>query len=188
MKRIILVGALLSCLSLPSCVVEEAQAQKTIPLTRVHEIAPTTVWSSEGMGATATLLSVGPTVMRPTTYYAGSKVIALLIPLADPKREVLYQILSDAKVFVSVTIDGKDAWPGGHYLNEDELKLYNSNNREILDKKFADFATALQEKSKPVVQPTVLVEQKIVVDANIEAKAIEKQAVIDAAKPEEDKQ
>lgn len=106
---------------------------------------------------------------------------------AQQKRQVTYSVMSDSSVFVTVTLDGKDAWPGGHYLNEEELGLYNSDNREILDKRFCDFAIALQAKSAPAEPSRQIAEQKVTVDADIEAKAVEKQAIIDAAKPEEDK-
>lgn len=125
-----------------------------------------------------------PTAPEPSPYkffVRGGELIKLVVgPLPVPKKEILYQILSNGDIFATVTIDGKDAWPGGHFLNDDEKKLYLTS-REVLDKRFSDHAVELKSNSNPD-KPTVVSQEKIEVTPTVEAKAKEVQDKIDAEK------
>lgn len=101
------------------------------------------------------------------------------------KKEVTYKVYDNGAIFAEVTIDGKDAWPGGHYLSDEEKVLYK-DNREILDKKFSEQGAknlaAVEAAKTPVTKQS---EQKVEVTAEIEATAAAKQKAIDDQKAAE---
>lgn len=98
--------------------------------------------------------------------------------LAQTKKEVTYKEFSNGDVQAVIYFDNKEVW--NHYLSADEVKLYNSNNKEVLLKKFVDFAIKLvAEQIKST--PTVIEKPRIELTPSLEAIAITKQKVIDDA-------
>lgn len=130
----------------------------------------------------------------PVEYLVGPTTLAILIQAPTPvfngnvaKKEVTYQPYDNGSVFATVTFtDDKgatlDGWPGGHFLSDDELAIYASGKREVLDVKFVEYALGLIDKAKQAAAQPIPQPLKVEVTAQTETKAAEQQAEIDAAK------